>query len=128
MGSRRCRRDIKPFGTHVLEPEQPFSDVVNKIIIAGRVIRSQFQEEFASEREFDILAVQLLVRNRYTIENSTLGLYVLDVCLGDNVKGEFAGQHEVWLSLWLYQALPFRGRGRTCSGQCIRWNSCQAPR
>jgi hypothetical protein len=110
MGCIRYWRDLKPFGTHILEPEQPFSDVIHEVIIAGRVIRSQFQEEFASGREFDILAVQLLVRNRYTFENSTLYLYVLDVCLGDNIESEFAGQHEVELSLWLYQALPFRDR------------------
>ena len=128
MGSRRCWRDIKKFGTHILEPEQLFSDVVNEVIIAGHQICSQFQEEFASGREFDILTIQFLVCNRYTIENPILYLYVFDVCLGYNVKSEFAAQYEVWLSLWLYEVLPFRNRGRTCFSQCVRWDLCQAPR
>ena len=73
------------------------------------------------------MVVQLLVCGRYTIENSTLCLYVFNVRLGDNVKRKLFGQQEVELSLWMYQAPPFRDRGRACFSQCVRWYLCEAP-
>ena len=95
MRRRHCRGDIQYIGTDILEPKQHFADVIHKVVIAGHVIISQLQKEFASGRNFDIVAVQFFACLRYTIENSTLCRCVLDVRLGDNIESEFAGQHEV---------------------------------
>ena len=103
MRVRHCWWNIEQFSAYILEPKQRFSNVVHKVVIAGDTVVSQLQEQFTSGRNFDTVGLQLLAYDLDTIENSTFGLFVLDVRFGDNRKIEFASQDKVWLSLGMYE-------------------------